>query len=203
MKFKLFLTSCAAVATGLASGANAATQFIDFSALAPGTFSAAVFGDYRIEHALQYGQDPVLFVSDTGTNAIGDDQTGENIGTGLILSRVDGAVFAVDAMVFSLLGEAGKDTRVAIDPYGDINELVFVNTDDQAYAGPRLTGLKALFLDFYADSGALGISSITVDNDVAGAVPEPATWALMMGGFGLTGTALRRRRLAPMAATAA
>ncbi|MBU1376339.1 MAG: PEPxxWA-CTERM sorting domain-containing protein [Alphaproteobacteria bacterium] len=28
----------------------------------------------------------------------------------------------------------------------------------------------------------------------ATAVPEPATWALMLGGFGLAGTALRRRR---------
>ena len=29
---------------------------------------------------------------------------------------------------------------------------------------------------------------------VGGAVPEPASWALMIGGFGLAGAALRRRR---------
>lgn len=31
---------------------------------------------------------------------------------------------------------------------------------------------------------------------VAGAVPEPATWAMMLGGFGLIGFAARRRRVA-------
>jgi hypothetical protein len=31
-------------------------------------------------------------------------------------------------------------------------------------------------------------------------VPEPASWALMIGGFGLTGAALRRRRVAAVAA---
>ncbi|ODT89770.1 PEPxxWA-CTERM sorting domain-containing protein [Phenylobacterium sp. SCN 70-31] len=34
-------------------------------------------------------------------------------------------------------------------------------------------------------------------NPVTGAVPEPATWAMMIGGFGLAGAVLRRRRLAP------
>lgn len=31
---------------------------------------------------------------------------------------------------------------------------------------------------------------------IAAAVPEPASWALMIAGFGLTGAALRRRRIA-------
>jgi hypothetical protein len=33
---------------------------------------------------------------------------------------------------------------------------------------------------------------LTASNNV-GAVPEPASWALMLGGFGLTGMAMRRR----------
>lgn len=33
-------------------------------------------------------------------------------------------------------------------------------------------------------------------NDAIAAVPEPTTWALMIGGFGLAGASLRRRRLA-------
>ena len=37
--------------------------------------------------------------------------------------------------------------------------------------------------------------TITVDH-VASAAPEPATWALMIGGFGMAGATLRRRRVA-------
>jgi hypothetical protein len=31
---------------------------------------------------------------------------------------------------------------------------------------------------------------------VNGAVPEPASWAMMIGGFGMVGAAMRRRRTA-------
>ena len=35
-----------------------------------------------------------------------------------------------------------------------------------------------------------------INGAISAAVPEPATWALMIGGFGLAGASLRRRRLA-------
>ena len=49
----------------------------------------------------------------------------------------------------------------------------------QAYTDP-----SAQFQQF---EGRVSIAS------VAGAVPEPATWAMMIGGFGLAGASLRRR----------
>ena len=46
---------------------------------------------------------------------------------------------------------------------------------------------------------SFGQTSSTFDFEVS-AVPEPATWALMISGFGLAGAALRRRRTAALAA---
>jgi len=47
-------------------------------------------------------------------------------------------------------------------------------------------------------SGTVGglatISDFAPDNSNLSAAPEPAAWAMMVGGFGLTGMAMRRRR---------
>jgi hypothetical protein len=43
-------------------------------------------------------------------------------------------------------------------------------------------------------------STDTVIDNVGVSVPEPATWAMMISGFGLAGAALRRRRSAALAA---
>lgn len=47
-------------------------------------------------------------------------------------------------------------------------------------------------------SGTVGgnavISDFAPENSTIASVPEPASWAMMLGGFGLAGTVLRRRR---------
>jgi len=45
----------------------------------------------------------------------------------------------------------------------------------------------------YAGFDNLRVVASNIEGDVGG-VPEPSTWALMIGGFGLAGGALRRRR---------
>lgn len=55
---------------------------------------------------------------------------------------------------------------------------------------------------FYSTSAVIlgGAGGSITDPTTGGGIPEPATWAMMIMGFGLTGAALRRRRYAGMAA---
>jgi len=57
------------------------------------------------------------------------------------------------------------------------------------------TGLDKIFLNFQSASNAIVYKTgVPIENPPA--VPEPATWALMLGGFALVGSAMRRRSTA-------
>ena len=77
--------------------------------------------------------------------------------------------------------------------------------------GTANTVWGARHVDFTTTGGALTFAAIGVSDSYGGyldditissvaSVPEPASWALMIGGFGLTGAALRRRRAARVTA---
>jgi len=69
------------------------------------------------------------------------------------------------------------------------------------FAGPSLfalVGSKPAFFvgTFNLTSIVSGSSTIRISEVAAPAVPEPASWAMMVGGLGLVGAAMRRKRLA-------
>jgi hypothetical protein len=89
--------------------------------------------------------------------------------------------------------------------YGDYEFTFFDNVT--SFAGfNTLTGngTWTLYVDdvFPEDGGTVaGGWSLDIVTS-AGGVPEPATWAMMIGGFGLAGTAIRRRRSTTAVVTA-
>ncbi|MHA6718331.1 PEPxxWA-CTERM sorting domain-containing protein [Sphingomonas sp. RS6] len=76
---------------------------------------------------------------------------------------------------------------------GYANALSFAD-----FFGASPNGTWTLFVGdvFPGDTGTIaGGWSLTFTTDATGgAVPEPAAWAMMIGGFGLAGAAMRRRR---------
>ena len=76
-------------------------------------------------------------------------------------------------------------------------------------AATSYAGFDASRLTFTANSVSVDLNGLTANGtikiDIAGgggAVPEPATWSLMIGGFGGLGAVLRRRRASSALATA-
>ena len=61
---------------------------------------------------------------------------------------------------------------------------------------PNLSSSNGIGINWGPDGFNVGIDNIdyTFEGAVAGAVPEPATWAMMISGFGLVGASMRRSR---------
>ena len=60
----------------------------------------------------------------------------------------------------------------------------------------RLQDGALLMVGRYTSVGSTSYPGTMIVSEVAGAVPEPATWALMLAGSAMTGYALRRRKVA-------
>jgi hypothetical protein len=69
----------------------------------------------------------------------------------------------------------------------------FTPVDVMASAGGHLATFGAVRSDCSACGDGGSFDSVTLTRDGRGPVPEPASWALMVAGFGLLGATMRRR----------
>jgi hypothetical protein len=85
------------------------------------------------------------------------------------------------------------------DSFGSVVEII-LNPTVNSFRGFTSTGtIVSLAVTGFNPPGGdtffwPSVDDLTLATAVNGAIPEPATWAMMIAGFGLAGTAMRRRR---------
>ena len=106
-----------------------------------------------------------------------------------------------------VLGETFPDgSTLTLEAYGVAGNLLgSVSQNEGTVFGQgatlslTLAGIQSV--RFYSNSGTVGFDNIEFGAlSAVNAVPEPASWALMIAGFGLAGAAARRRRERPAVA---
>jgi len=112
------------------------------------------------------------------------------------------------AGAYSLLSEAGYDNFLglyagAFDPTQPLHNAIAYNDDlgstlRSGFTTNLLAGVSYFAVASAFDNNRFGAYKLTIsgpgDISLSSAVPEPATWAMMIAGFGLAGTALRPAR---------
>lgn len=137
-----------------------------------------------------------------GTAANGTLNYGVPI-TAAFFSTANTAVKATTGFV-QVLGETFPDgSTVTLEAYGLAGNLLgSASASEGAVFGQgatlslTLAGIHSV--RFYSNGGTVGFDNFEF-GDLAAAVPEPASWAMMIAGFGIAGMALRRRERAAIA----
>ena len=197
----------ASAAVLLTNGAGYAGPVLDLSAY-PGfyTFTAGPI-------ALPGG---ITYSSTSGSSVLGTGGYGLNENGAATVTRIGGTNSPNDTVTFTFATPvpvfgAGFNYAV-IDgvPVGnapvisafDSGGALIASYDLEALATIRTSG-NDLFLFRGIDGQGTGIKSFTMSGayiiaagTFTAGVPEPASWAMLIAGFGLTGAALRRRRAA-------
>ena len=100
----------------------------------------------------------------------------------------NGFSLAVDSRVNNILN--------SIDPNAPFSYAVQTGDSARGFFSFLEYNRSTEMLEFEAE-GVLLIRSVSVGSGLS-AAPEPATWAMMIGGFGAAGAGLRRRRAAAL-----
>jgi hypothetical protein len=194
----------AAMTTLAGSGADAA--IITFDALAidgngatpPFQANAVTVGDYQFTGV--GGNAPMDFEVFAKNDPRNADLGGAALGLTEInltytMSRVDGAVFSISAIdVSQLFNDASGGG------YSGVVAFSYDGAAAESYSHDGMPGYQTFALSGVGihTLGIRTINFIAIDNlvvsDRPSNAPEPATWAMFIGGFGLIGLEMRRRQ---------
>lgn len=129
---------------------------------------------------------------------------GAHYGSDVLSSNYSAVTFTFDHAVTAFALDFGSYGR-------GFTSLSDIFSFTVAGLGTQTASSNAGASAFFGFTSTVGFNSITIDTGVntqriydnvaisapaaTGVVPEPATWAMFIGGFGLVGGALRRRRM--------
>ena len=214
MKIKSVLAAAALMSSAaFAQTASAAVNLItnggfEVGAFDPGVFTTVFAGSTDITgwtigpHSVDYIG--TYWQASEGARSI--DLSGNQPGSvAQTITTVAGVTYKV---TFDLAGnpDAGPVLKaLAVSSVGP-SQNFFFNTTGASHGDMNWTASSFTFTA-NAASTTLMFASATqdafgpaLDNVSVSAIPEPATWAMMIIGFGAVGAVARRRRLAPVAA---
>jgi hypothetical protein len=144
---------------------------------------------------------PATFIADDGANPTSPVLSGSPVFNGPIsvLFSVDQLAVGFDGGFFNAVGSTGI---TAFDRAGNILGTIANTTNGIEFLGIATTDgiarIAGVSLDLVgAEPAGFGIDNLrfgTPGQVTLPGVPEPATWAMMIGGFGMVGGAMRRRR---------
>lgn len=182
--------------------------------------SAAVAGPITFEgHAnSQYDNTTITREGMTFSNVAGDEQHFHEIdptpyglvdnGTGVFLVDRDtrAQMVAQDASIFTLgnfdISSAYANATFSYAVTGYLNNVLvgtltgaLPSSSFLTLSGASLGNVDRVVFDGIGGQGYFQLDNINV-GAANGGVPEPASWAMMLGGFGAIGAAMRRRRKA-------
>ena len=203
-----------------ASSASAATFIIDSATNTPLVGKAyATFNNLTLGNTTQQTGTGIT-VSFTGSGAVVQGSVA-SVYAAPIVSNGNGALFGqadgVDTTTYITSGIGSATLTFAIpttyvgmligsvDPY---NTITFNTADGmtQSFTGSQIGFLgTSRYVNFSSSSPILSIVTSSTGNAfefdnvaVNAAIPEPATWAMMLAGFGAVGFAMRRRQRATL-----
>lgn len=190
-----------ASAVALAAPAHAATVSVDLSGATTGTLITGVGASF----AQGFAAGP-LALAPSGSITVAFWNPGVSPGSNSLLSQpgnaanlamlLDGGVLANSLTFTAGSWGGGSVTATGYDLAGNVTgSTAFSNPS--GYSVFNLTGIgnfAGVLFSNNTDPAGLRFQNFSYETVANGAVPEPATWALLVVGFGLVGAAMRRRQ---------